>query len=478
MKPTLSIIITGKADDENLDHLSSLVQDLHYSELILLQSDSPIRKTHPIYLKPNVRVLQFGPETISYKLRVHGAKIAKGNILLFLDTKFLVNIQDIRSLILCVENKKADLALSTYSDKPQPGVINFESVEYMLNIISNRRDLFCSSLYNLPFAISREALLLIGTDSLAVPPLAKMNAIKNGLAFEVFNHSKNDLYILNEKEKSLVMEEFLQSASSWLSDYGRRSGYTNLGRRYDVLELQNDEIQPYHSGVTAIISASNEEATIGKVIGSAFDSGATQVVVVENGSTDGTAKVARAAGAKVLSYSYKLGHDVGRGVGVMNFPSAHYLFLDGDMIISVDELRPFISAVTQDGIDVALNDLSNLVRPQKWDEVTWSKYFLNNSLDRNDLDVNTLTAVPHAISGRAVKIIGISNLAVPTLAMVRAVLSGLNVKAIREVDVISKNRIRGELLFSSKGNLVEQLIIGDMCQGLHEIILQKYGRVT
>lgn len=478
MKPTLSIIITGKVNNINLAHLYSVAQNLHYSELILLQNGSPNKNTHPIYFKPNVRVLQLGLETISYKMRVHGAKIAKGNILLFLDTKFLVNIQDIRSLILCVENKEADLALSTYSDKPQPGVINFESVEYMLNIISNRRDLFCSSLYNLPFVISREALSLIGTDSLAVPPLAKMNAIKKGLVFKVFNHSKNNLNSLNKKEKSLLMEEFLQSTSFWLSDYGRRSGYTNLGRRYDVLELQNDEIQPYHSGVTAIISASNEEATIGKVIRSAFSAGATQVVVVENGSTDATATVARAAGAKVLSFSYRLGHDVGRGVGVMNFPSEHYLFLDGDMIISVDELRPFIAAVTQDGIDVALNDLSKLVRLQEWDEVTWSKYFLNNSLDRNDLDVNTLTAVPHAISQRAVKVIGIANLAVPTLATVRAVLSGLNVKAIREVDVISKNRIRGELLYSSKGNLVEQLIVGDMCQGLHEIILQKYGRVS
>ena len=476
MKPTLSIIITGKVDEKNIVDLFSLAQNLHYSELILLQSGT-FMKTHPIYFKPNVRLLEFGPETISYKLRVHGAKIAKGNILLFLDTKFLINIQDIKSLILCVENKKADLALSTYSDKPQSGVIDFKSVDYMLNIISNRRDLICSSLYNLPFAISREALSLIGTDSLAVPPLAKMNAIKNGLVFKVFNHSKNNHNSLNEKEKSLLMEEFLQSTSSWLSDYGRRSGYTNLGRRYDVLEHKNDEIHPYHFGVTAIISASNEEATIGKVIGSAFDAGATQVVVVENGSTDVTAKVARAAGAKVLSFSYRLGHDVGRGVGVMNFPSAHYLFLDGDMIISVDELRSFITAITKGGIDVALNNLSKLVRLDEWDEVTWSKYFLNNSLDRNDLDVNTLTAVPHALSGRAVKIIGIANLAVPTLAMVKAVLSGLNVKAIREVDVISKNRIRGELLYSSKGNLVEQLIVGDMCQGLHEIILQKYGRV-
>ncbi|WP_075620409.1 glycosyltransferase family 2 protein [Paenisporosarcina indica] len=477
MKPTLSIIITGKADDENLEQLFRVAQNLHYSELILLLSGSSNNKDYLIYSNHDVKVLHFGSEIISHKMRVHGAKIAKGNILLFMDTKFLINFKEIRSLILCVENKKADLALSTFSDTPQPGVINFESVEYILNIISNRRDLLCSSLYNVPFAISREALKIIGADSLAVPPLAKMNAIKKGLVIEVFNHSKNNLNKLNEKEESLIMEEFLQSTSSWLNSYGRRSGYTNLGRRFDVLELQNYEILSYHSGVTAIISASNEEETIGNVIRSAFDAGATQVVVVENGSTDATAKIAKEAGAKVLSFSYRLGHDVGRGVGALNFPSAHYLFLDGDMVLSVEELIPFITAVTKGGIDVALNNLSNLVKHPEWDEVTWSKFFLNNSLSRKDLDVNTLTAVPHAINGRAVNIIGVANLAVPTIAMVRAVLSGLTVKAIREVDVISKNRIRSELHYSSRGNLVEQLIIGDMCQGLYEIILQKHGRV-
>lgn len=477
MKPTLSIIITGKVDDENLEQLLKVAQNLHYSELILLLSGSSKNKDYPIYSNPDVKVLQFGSKIISHKMRVHGAKIAKGNILLFMDTKFLINIQEMRSLILCVENKKADLALSTFSDTPQPGVINFESVGYILNIISNRRDLLCSSLYNVPFVISREALTLIGADSLAVPPLAKMNAIKEGLACEVFNHSKNNLNKLNEKEKSLIMEEILQSTSCWLSSYGRRSGYTNLGRKLDILKSQNDGGRPFHLGVTAIIAASNEEDTIGPIIKSALNAGASQVVVVENGSTDNTAKIAKEAGAQVVSFSYRIGHDVGRAVGAINFPSSYYLFLDGDMVISSRDLKPFITAVTKNGVDVALNDLSLMLKANRsWDEVTWSKYFLNYALKREDLSVNTLTAVPHALSNRAIEIIGPENLAVPTVAMVRAVLAGLNVQPVREVDVISKNKSRSDHR-SDKGNLIEQLIVGDMCQGLYELILHKYGRI-
>ena len=58
----------------------------------------------------------------------------------------------------------------------------------------------------------------------------------------------------------------------------------------------------------AIVPAFNEEASIARVVGEllAYDSG-LRVVVVDDGSTDGTAEIARSAGAKVLSLPFNLG---------------------------------------------------------------------------------------------------------------------------------------------------------------------------
>ncbi len=58
----------------------------------------------------------------------------------------------------------------------------------------------------------------------------------------------------------------------------------------------------------AIVPAFNEEASIAGVVGElqAFDPG-LRVVVVDDGSTDRTAEIARASGAKVISLPFNLG---------------------------------------------------------------------------------------------------------------------------------------------------------------------------
>ncbi len=58
----------------------------------------------------------------------------------------------------------------------------------------------------------------------------------------------------------------------------------------------------------AIIPALNEEGSIGPVIAALLTGGVSQVIVADNGSTDGTVALARAQGAKVV-------HAVRRGYG-------------------------------------------------------------------------------------------------------------------------------------------------------------------
>ncbi|WP_025699861.1 glycosyltransferase family 2 protein, partial [Paenibacillus forsythiae] len=109
-----------------------------------------------------------------------------------------------------------------------------------------------------------------------------------------------------------------------------------------------------------------------------------EVIVVANGSTDGTAEIAASCGARVISCAEPLGHDVGRSVGAEAAKGDILLFTDGDLVIPAKQLRPFAAAV-RGGVDIALNDYSGPVRRLRPHPVVLSKHALNLLLGRPDL---------------------------------------------------------------------------------------------
>ncbi|OAB39015.1 glycosyl transferase [Paenibacillus macquariensis subsp. defensor] len=225
--------------------------------------------------------------------------------------------------------------------------------------------------------------------------------------------------------------------------------------------------------VSVIIPALNERRTISAVIHQAARvHPRTEVIVVANGSTDGTDRVAARHGAIVIHGEDPLGHDVGRFVGAHAAKGKVLLFIDGDMVISSSQLEPFVKAVLS-GVDVALNDYRGPIHHIPVHRVILSKHALNVMLGRADLKGSSLTTVPHAISRGALKEIGAESLAIPPLAQTIAVSKGLKVKRVHSIQVGKLNPRRVK-----KNNVdpLEAMITGDHLEAINWLLKQNGPR--
>jgi glycosyltransferase involved in cell wall biosynthesis len=219
--------------------------------------------------------------------------------------------------------------------------------------------------------------------------------------------------------------------------------------------------------VSVIIPVFNEVKTLSRVIRQAYlVHRKTEVIVVANGTTDGSKRIAERLGARVISIDEPLGHDVGRSIGANAAKGDFLLFLDGDFIIPASRLRPLIKSVGS-GVDVALNSYSGKASAAKVHKVTLSKYALNTILGHRHLHGASMTTVPHAISRKALKTIGAENLAVPPLAQTIAVQKGLKVKAVHFIHVGMRNPIRR---ISKGADPLGNVIVGDHLEAIHWLI--------
>ncbi len=107
-----------------------------------------------------------------------------------------------------------------------------------------------------------------------------------------------------------------------------------------------------------IIPALNEERSIGQVIGDIPRDLVTEIVVVDNGSTDSTARVASGCGATVVSEGKK-GYGQACLAGISYIKSSSYLpdiivFLDGDYSDYPREMKTLLSPITDSGYDLVI----------------------------------------------------------------------------------------------------------------------------
>ena len=213
--------------------------------------------------------------------------------------------------------------------------------------------------------------------------------------------------------------------------------------------------------VSVIVPVMNERRTLARVLREANRVHPhTEVIAVVNGSTDGSLEIARRSRAKVIAYNRPLGHDVGRAAGAREAQGDILLFIDADMVIPAKTLRKFVEEVDR-GTDVALNDYMGRVNQIVVHGVVLAKHALNAFIGRPDLAGASLTAVPHALSRRALNVIGCRPLAVPPLAHAMLVRRGCTIKRSCAVNVGRLNRVHRKRSVS-----LERLIIGDHLEAI------------
>jgi glycosyltransferase involved in cell wall biosynthesis len=106
--------------------------------------------------------------------------------------------------------------------------------------------------------------------------------------------------------------------------------------------------------VAVIIPALNEEKAIGQVLAEIPRDLVSDVIVVDNGSSDATAAVARAAGARVVHEPRRgYGSACLRGIAELRSPDV-VVFLDGDRSDRPAELPSLIRPIADDRADLVI----------------------------------------------------------------------------------------------------------------------------
>ncbi|UOB76830.1 glycosyltransferase [Bacillus sp. ZJS3] len=494
----LSVVIVLGEEKSKLNQILSKVQHIKPLEIIIVADDrmSAIQSI-PTFVESNVVVIE---EKNKWKAPVHGAKIASGDIVLFLDGEDIIFSVELERFIEPLLKKEQDVILNNIDS------VCFEkmSVEWpsiamvyrkIVNDVLGRMDLKYDSMLSMPYAITKKAIEDIGYDTLQNPVLSQITLIEKGWRLHsssaITNTSLNNItpnntsFYKNELTKLEVCEikENVKALESWLQRKDDRGNYTDGGRKRDIIEQlkKQKNYSHFHKGwgmnssiyngkqLSIVIPAQNEEGTIKEVILEARKVEPKEIIVVINGSTDQTEVIAKQLGATVIVYEEALGHDVGRAIGAQEATGDILLFIDADFAIPAKDLHPLTQAVA-DGVDMVLNDLNLNLRFPLY-IVNLYKYMLNIACNRKDLGVGSTIAVPHAISRKCLEGIGWDTLHTACVAQVKAILEGYKVECVHFVDVMKPNRIRPNEHFAKVGHPPAVLrITGDHVEGLSYLL--------
>jgi glycosyltransferase involved in cell wall biosynthesis len=106
--------------------------------------------------------------------------------------------------------------------------------------------------------------------------------------------------------------------------------------------------------VAAIIPAYNEELTIGKTISAIRESGINKIVIIDDGSSDGTWQQIKEAGVKGIRFPTNMGKTAALACGVAGTTEEVLLFCDADLQESAVHLKKLLEPVFRGQADMVI----------------------------------------------------------------------------------------------------------------------------
>jgi glycosyltransferase involved in cell wall biosynthesis len=149
------------------------------------------------------------------------------------------------------------------------------------------------------------------------------------------------------------------------------------------VSIANDEnlkFTPGHSGVTVLIPAFNEEMSVGDTVTHVrqhlqdrqMASGElVEILVIDDGSTDGTAERARASGARVISHRTNLGYGASLKTGLRRATFETIVITDADATYPCEAIPDLLADLAECDMAVAARTGANVNipaarKPAKW----------------------------------------------------------------------------------------------------------------
>ncbi|TYR81305.1 glycosyltransferase family 2 protein [Priestia megaterium] len=452
----VSVIIIARNDELTLKPVIRSVRTLNPLEVIVIACGSTdgsvaIAKEEQCIVKIN------GKQKSLHEARIQAACVSEGDVLLFLDGDYVISHSELERFMQPLLFGNCDVVLNKWDER---FTHLFGRLEAMWSAVLHdllKKSHATNANIRAPYAFTREVLIEQEKASFSHPIYLFKSLQENGWristhmevhtfgrgTFKPFSQHNDDQQLSLIYEK--IIQEMVRGKKEPMEEKSLLDEILARKETWNVVEHGWGKLSSFYDGkqLSIVIPVQNEEKTIKDVISEARKLEPLEIIVIINGSKDRSEQYAREMEVRTIVFEQSLGHDAGRSIGAAEAAGDILLFIDGDFVISAHDLYPFAKAIAK-GADVALNKsedeqkLSHIV--QAW------KYVLNAISNRIDLQMSSLTAVPHAISQSCVKKIGCQSLSVPPVAQVKALQNQCQIEAVHYVDVNKKNRFRLEHL--------------------------------
>ncbi|WP_339996395.1 glycosyltransferase family 2 protein [Priestia aryabhattai] len=459
---TLSVVLPVYNEEEMLKNVLKQIKKVNVLEIIVVANgctDASVKIAKEEGCTVKVVEKRLSP----HEARMEGAKAAKGDAVLFVDSDIILSASELERFVQPLLFEHSDVVLNKW-EKTKMNAFNRSELTWS-TVLHHAlgKPHRANACLKAPYGV----LVSVLKNHWELPPLSlfvtflTQYRVSSHITIETQGKGSFRPFDrpLRSRERIQSYQQLLQTYYTFASHRKRRVDM--LSQPLPVVEHGWGRLSSFYGGkqLSVIIPVCNEEQTLKQVIAEARKLEPLEIIVVINGSTDQSEKYAKEQGVKTIVYDERLGHDCGRAAGALAATGDILLFIDGDFVLSAQELYPFAAAVAS-GVDVALNicedeeKLTHVV--QGW------KYVLNETIGRKDLLMSSMTAVPHAISRECLEKIEPESLAVPPFAQVKAIVGGFHVQAVHHVDVNKFNRFRySEHLSLKSHSATAELIIQD-----------------